>query len=798
MLNELRHACRSLIKTPGFTLVAVLTLAVGIGATTSMFSALRALVVDPFSYPQADRLVMVWSNDGQPLSAPDFFDLQDQQTSFSAFGAYSPQLVNLGTDTAQAVVSVACTPGVLQAFGIAPLQGRWLEPADEEKNAPAVAIISHALWQSAFGGNPAVLNHTIRLNGGEVTVVGIMPPAFEFSAPWMVTQEAQVWTPLKLERGKGDRGSHWMCGLARLKDGVSLATADAEIKTIGARLKADYPNTNTNKPFLVRSLRYDMTRNLSSQVWMLFGAVALVLLVACANVASMLLARGARRQSEFGVRIALGASRGQILRLNLIESLAISLAGAVLGLILAAYGVEVLGWLAPISAARRAAITLSPEVVLFATGATMLTTLLAGLPSAFTATRISVADQMRSDSRSATGSRARHHLLRGLVVAQIAVAFLLVNGAALFSASYVKLLAANDNLATEQVLSAKINLRGERYPDKKTRARLYDQLAERVRSLPGVTAVGLTSKLPLEGGSNMYYMVNDEKFDPAVKRPLAEISSITPGYFEAAGIRLLRGRTLDASDAGDDNIGIVVNRTFAETSWPGEDPLGKIVRPGSATAWFHGRVVGVVESVRQWGPASDPKPEIYWTMDRSWSDAAFLLVHSARSASQLAPLIRRELKALDPDVPLASVRTLGAVVHEATEGPRALVGLVDFFMALALGLVAVGLYGTLSYHVLQRTREIGVRLAMGAEGRNILALVLRQGLAWVSIGVIVGMAGSLASASILRALIWRIDPISPAALLAGTAIVFCAAALACWWPARRAANVNPIEALRSD
>ena len=797
-MSDLRYALRQLRKSPGFFAVAVLTLAVGIGATTAMFGALRALVVEPFSYPRADRLAHVWSNDGQPLSTPDFFDVHEQATSFAELGAYTIRPANLGGENAQSVRSVSCTPGVLRAFGVAPALGRLFVPTDEEKGAPLVAVLSHRLWQQAFAGDPGLVGRTIRLNGGNVTVVGIMPASFEFASPWMSTAACQVWLPLQLKQGEGDRGSHWLCTVGRLKDGVTLAAADTEIKAIGARLKVAYPDTNTKKPFLVRSLYFEMTRYVRSQVWLLFGAVALVLLIACANVASMLLARSARRHGEFGVRLALGATRLQILRLALGESLLLALAGAVLGLGFAAGGIRLLQFIAPVSEARKAAMTLDGGVLVFAAGLGLLTALVAGLPPAFAATRIAVADLLRVDSRGAAGSRTRHHLLRGLIVAQVAVAFVLANGAALFSAGYVKLLAANSTLATDYVLSAELNLRGDHYAKKEVRAQFFDLLAARAATLPGVTVAGITTKLPLEGGSNLNILVNDEVFDPAAKRPLVEVSAVTPDYFAAAGLTLLRGRTLEPGDAGEDAIGVVVNRALVEQCWPGQDPLGKVFRPNSAKTWFHARVVGVVESVRQWGADSEPRPELYWTPDRAWGQTLFLILRSPQPAAQLAPGLRRAVAELDPDLPVARIRTLQTVVDEATKGQRVVAGLVDFFMAVALGLVAVGLYGTLSYHVLQRTREIGVRMALGAARRDIVRLVFRQGSGWVLIGVTIGIGGALALASTLRSLVYGLNSIDPGSLIGATAAVAFAATLACWLPARRAAKVDPIVALRSE
>jgi putative ABC transport system permease protein len=348
------------------------------------------------------------------------------------------------------------------------------------------------------------------------------------------------------------------------------------------------------------------------------------------------------------------------------------------------------------------------------------------------------------------------------------------------------------------VLSAEVNLRGDRYEKKEVRAQFFDRLAERAAALPGVTAAGITTKLPLEGGSNLDILVKDEVFDPLARRTLAEVSAITPGYFAAAGIALLRGRTLAPGDVGEKEIGVVVNRALAEKCWPGDDPLGKIIRPSGAKEWFRARVVGVVESVRQWGPEMDPRPEMYWTPDRAWGERIFVVVRSPHPASQLAPALRRELAALDPDLPLSRIRTLQAVVDEATQGQRVVAGLVDFFMAAALGLVAVGLYGTLSYHVLQRTREIGVRMAVGAARRDIVRLVFRQGAGWVLVGVVLGAGGALALATALRSIVYGVNPLNPTTLLAGAAIVAAAAMLACWLPARRASRVDPMVALRAE
>lgn len=800
MNSNLRLALRSLARSRGFALIAIITLAVGIGATTAIFSALQALVRKPFSYPAADRLVHVWSGDWWPLSAPDTFDLREQSSSFEAFGVYQPATYNVGQENAQSVVGVACTSDVLRAFGVAPLLGRWLEPADEVMGAAPVAILSHALWHQFFAGDPQVIGRKLRLNGKDAEIVGVMPAGFEFVSPWMRTDTPQMWTPRIFgEKERTSRDSHYLLGIARLRAGVSVSAADAEIKTIGRRLAALHPHSNTRKEFLVRGLHAEMTRDIGQQVWLLFGAVALVLLVACGNVASMLLARGARRQGEFGVRVALGASRGDLMKLALAESAVLALAGAVLGFGLAWVGVEVLQAIAPVSPSRKAAIVLSLPALGFGLGAAALTALLAGLPPALAAMRTSVASVLRADARGAVGSHSRHRMLRGLVISQVALAFLLANGAVLFSTAYLNILKDNEVLATDAVVTAQVMLVGPRYDDEKLRVPVWDELVRRLQGLPGVTHASITSKLPLEGGSNTSALVNDETYDPTIRRMSAERSSVTEDYFKAMGLRLLKGRTLRAEDRTGDVRGVVVNQACVDKAWPNKDPIGEIMRANQAeNPWYVVRVVGVVENVKQWSATAEVQPEMYTTPEGHWGSRANLVLRTPLPLEQLAPLLRRELAAIDSELALKDLRTMRQVVGQSAQGDRAVTGLVNFFMATALGLVAVGLYGTLSYSVQQRTREIGVRVAIGALKGDIVKLVFAQGGRWVAVGLALGLGGSFALASTLKSLVYRMEGLSAMPLVLATAVVGLAGFVACWLPARRAARLDPLEALRAD
>ena len=800
MLSNLRLSLRTLAQSRGFAFIAVFTLAVGIGASTAIFSALQALVIKPYSYPAADRLVHVWSGDGWPLSPADSVDLRKDTASYTAFGVYSPQSYNVGQENAQSVTGVTGTSDVLKAFGVRPALGRFFEPADDEVGAAQVVIISHALWRQLFAGDPGAIGRKLRVNGGDAEVVGVMPEGFEFVSPWMRTDDCQLWTPRAFDADEiKQRDSHYLLGIARLKDGVAVKTADAEVKTIGKRLTALYPDSNTRKEFRVRSLHEEMTRNIGKQVWLLFGAVALVLLVACGNVASMLLARSTRRQGEFSIRVALGAARGDLMKLALTESLVLALAGALLGAFIAWGGVEVLRVIAPVSAARKAAITLDGWALVFGLGATLFTALLAGLPPALAAMRTSVVTVLRSEGRGATGSRSRHVMLRGLIIAQVAVAFVLANGAVLFSRAYLRIAEENRLLSTDGVVTAQVTLNGDRYEKDDVRVRFWYDLVGRVQALPGVTQAAITSKLPLEGGSNTNALVNDEVYDPTIQRMQVERSSVTEDYFGAMGLRLIKGRTLKTEDRTGDIRGVVVNQACVAKAWPNKDPIGEIMRgntPGKP--WYTVRVVGVVEDVKQWGADAEVQPEMYTAPEGHWGRRLNLVLHTTVPVAQLAPLLRRELAAINPELALKNVRTMREVVGQSMQSQRAVAGLVNFFMAVALGLVAVGLYGTLSYHVQQRTREIGVRAALGALKGDIVRLVFVQGSRWVGLGLLIGLAGSIALSFALKSVVYRMNGISVPPLLLAMVAVGLAGVLACWRPARRAAKLDPLEALRSD
>ena len=800
MFSDLRLSLRTLAKARGFAFIAILTLAVGIGATTAIFSVLRALVIVPFRYPAAEQLVHVWSGDGWPFSSADFLDQREQAKSFSLFGVYQRTSVNVGKENAQAVNAVAGTAEVLRVFGVKPALGRFFEPADDAVGAPKVVILSHSLWHQLFAGDPQVVGRPVRLNGDDHSVVGVMPANFEFVSPWSRTSEPQLWMPMSFDdKARTKRDNHYLLGVARLKEGATVKSADAEVKLIGVRLTELYPNSNSNKKFLVRSLHYEVTKNVGRQVWMLSGAVALVLLVACGNVASMLLARSARRQGEFGVRVALGASRSDLVRLALAESLVLALAGAVLGIGLAYVGVEVLRAISPVTPSRKAAIAVDLLALAFALGAAGFTALLAGLPPALAAMRTSLATVMRSDARGCrrVAFTSPHAALLDRRAGRGGFRARERRGA--FFRELPEAAEGKRPARYRRGDLGQIALRGSRYKEEADRVRFWHAIVERLEALPGVTKAAITSKLPLEGGSNTNALVNDEVYDPKQRRMNVERSSITEDYFETMGLRLLKGRNLRPEDAVGDIKGVVVNQATVARAWPNKEPLGEIMRANQpANPWFVARVVGVVEDVKQWGADAKVQPEMYTVPEGHWGNSVHVVLRTSLPVGQLAPAIRRELAAMDPELALKDLRTMREVVSQSTQGQRAVAGLVNFFMVTALGLVAVGLYGTLSYHVQQRTREIGVRVAIGAMKPHIVRLVLGQGSRWVGIGLALGLAGSVGLASILKTVVYQMEGITAPPLLLAMLAVGIAGLVACWLPAHRAAQLDPLVALGAD
>ena len=803
MFSDLKLTVRQLAKNPAFTAVAIVLLALGIGANAAFFSLFKAHVLAPFPYPDPGRVVQLWrahkiTLEANPWSAPDILDVHDQCTSLSECGAFSTEHFNLGGDKPEVLQGIACTPGVLRALGVQPVLGRWFIDEDGKPGAKPAAILSHACWTAHFGANPGLVARSIRLNAQDYVVVGVMPADFEFYSPNTGAQAIDLWVPLQISREGRSRDDNWLMAVGRLRDGVTVENANAELKLIGSRLAATYPDTNYGKWFYARPLPSELALREMIGYSPVVAAVWLALIVACANLSIMFLARGAGRQAEFGVRLALGASRWRLIRLALTESLLISLLGGAVGLLLAANILGLLPALFPATGTHGVAIRIDPTVLGYTFLLALFATLAAGLLPAWTAAKTQVVDMIKQGGPTQAGSRTRHRFLRHLVSAQAAIALLLVNTTLLLLASYRAALIVNEPLSTEFVLSAGITVQGTAYGAGDARAALWRHLLERVKTLPGVTAAGMTSKLPLRGGWNTEILADGEMYDPKIARTSIEMSYISPGYFPAMGIAQLAGRRLGDLDARTESLGVVVNRALAERYWPNQDPIGRRIRGNTLQPWFMASVVGVVENVRQWDVGSPAQPEIYFPYSWAPQSAGYLIVRSAFDSRRMVPALRHELAVLDPNLALAGPATMAGVVSEAAQSRRTFALLTQFFMAETLLMAAVGFYGALAFQIRERTREIGVRLALGATKHDVVRLVLKQAAPCAVAGGLTGTAISMAAAFALRALIADVNLLNPAYFLVGITILGAAIALASWLPARRAARVDPMVALRCE
>jgi predicted permease len=814
--QDLRFGVRQIGRWPGFSLLVVVALAVGIGANVAIFSVMKGVVLRPLTYPEPERLVAVWETPPeqrwhQPFSGPDYLDVREQSTTLQDIGVLTGRWFNLAAGgQPERIQGAECTASLLRVLGVAPARGRLFGEDAEIEGNDRVVILGHSLWQSRFGGRDDVVGQPITVDGEPHVVVGVMPRHFEFPTPWGGRDESRMWAPLVLSREDTARANHSYGAVARLADGVTAEEAEAELGGIAARLAETYPDTNARVRMWVEPIMERTLGSIRSALLFLTVVVGLVLLIACANVASMLLARGARRVSEFAVRASIGAPRGRLVRQLLTESLMLSSLGGLGGVVLAYWGVEALTALLPANVPRVVGIQIDLQVLLFAAALTMATGVLFGLAPAVIASRTDLVTAL-GDRPGRGGGGARNRFLATLVAAQFAIGFVLVNGATLLLVSYDKVVSQRMNFDADRTLVAAISLSGPGYEEPHDRRAFWQGLVERVRALPGVVEAGVTSKLPLRGGSNGSVLVEDEIFDPRVDRELVEHSFVDDGYHEAMGIPLIAGRTLDQRDldasavaAGLDvspvELPLVINRTMAERLWSLEDALGKIVRPDSALEGYQARVVGIVDDVRQWGAEEPPLPEMYFPHTAEvWGPLHGKLVIRARgNPLSLVAGVRAAVHEMDDQIPLASPSTMADVVHRTTGRRRFSMLLVSLFAATALILIVAGTYGVMSYAVSQRTHEIGVRVALGADRKGVARLFLTRAARQVLPGLGVGLVGALAASTITRSMVYETSAMSPLYLVGAAAMMLPVALAATLVPVLRATQVNPVQALRTD
>ena len=796
LIKDIRYGFRGLLKRPGFTAIALVALALGIGANTAIFSLVNAVVLRPLPFPEPDRLVWAWGNirnggNRASVSPLDFLDFRAQNKTFEQFAAsVTIQVpVNLtGSGEPERLMASAVTGNYFDAFGITPALGRGFSLENEKPGNDQVTVLSHAFWQKHFAGDPQIVNKSIALDGKSYQVIGVMPAGLS------LPQAAELWVPLNfdVEPGMKQRKAHFLRPIGRLKPGVSLAQAQADTDVIAAQLEQQFPDSNTGWNLRLVSLREQLVGGSRTTLFVLFGAVGFVLLIACANVANLLLVRAAARQKEIALRTALGASRLRIVRQMLTESLLLSLLGGALGTLLAVWGVQLLVSLSADSLPRTVSVNIDATVLLFTLGISLATGLLFGLVPAFRTIKVNLIDSLKDGARGSEGT-LKNRTRSLLVVLESAVAVVLLIGAGLLVRSLIALQKVNPGFDANGVLTLRVDLPQKKYSDEGKSANFFQQLETRIGSLPGVQSVGLITELPLSGQPNdVPFTVEgrprvspDQAFD-------ADFRRVNQNYFGALHIPLLRGRNFTEQEVRQSDKVTIVSQQLVDIVFPNEDPLGKrlVTEIGQQTY----EIIGVVGDIRHRSLENQPFPAMYFPT--RGSGRFNLVIRTQNNPLNLVGAIRKEVQALDPDQPIAAIKLMSDWVDSSVAEPRYRTTLLGMFAALAMILAAMGIYGVMSYSVAQRTHEIGVRMALGARQRDVLKLVVRQGMLLTLVGVVLGLLGAFALTRVMRSLMFEVTTKDPFTFAAVAALLIAVAFVACFIPARRATKVDPLVALR--
>jgi putative ABC transport system permease protein len=806
VLKDVRYAARVLSRQPGFALVAVVTLALGIGANTAIFTVIDAALLRSLPYENPERLVHLWESrqsrdfEQREASYPDFEDWRQQSGEvFDGVAGYVQQQFTLADGgSPERAQGAAVTANFFDLLGVKAAEGRAFVEGDDAPDAERVVVISHGLWLRRFGGDRKIPGRQVELEGVSYTVVGVLPAGFRFAK----VGEAELWTPLRVPREvAGRRYMHWLRVVARLKAGVSLDAARAQMSTVARRIEADDPQAHTGVGIRVVPLQEEVVGPVKPLLFVLLGAVGFVMLIACTNVANLLLARSTARRKEMVIRAALGASRRRVVQQLLTESLLLALAGGACGLMLALWGVDAL--VAAIPAAQLGKmpylrdLSLNPEVLLFAFALSLVTGVLFGLTPALSASRADLQEAMKDGGRTSSG-RGPRRLRDLLVVSEVALALVLLVGAGLLLKSLAVMLRVDPGFDTRNLLTMRVALPPARYADDERAASFYAELLRRVSALPGVRGVAETSNLPLagEGGTGTPQIVG--RAAPPGDWGESYLRDVSANYFDVMGIPLVAGRVFDERDRADAPRVLLVNKTFAERVFPGESPLGRQVGFKFTAGRPPFEIVGVVGDEKVASLDARTKPVIYFHEQQGPDAAVVLLVRTAADPSAVAGAVGGEVRALDPEVPVFAAATMEQVVagSQATFMRRYPAYLVGVFACVALVLALVGIYGVISYAVTQRTREIAIRVALGARGRDVLRLVLGHGLLLALAGVAFGLAGALVLTRLMKGLLFEVSAADPSVYAVVSLLLVAVALAACLVPARRATKVDPMVALR--
>jgi putative ABC transport system permease protein len=800
--QDLRYGARMLLKKPGFTLIAVITLALGIGANTAIFSVVNAVILRPLPFYEPERLAMLWgtstrASEQQPASFDDFYDFQRQAHTFSGLAAASPQwsFVLAGGGEPEQLFGQYISSHLCALLGAQPMLGRAFLPEEDRAGGARVALLSHQLWQRYYAADPNIVGKTINLDGRSTTVVGVMPPGFQF------LEAAELWLPLAqnpfLTRGRAVR---LLNVIGRLKPGVTLQQASAEMTTTTRNLATQYPDTNAGNGMRLVPVHEQVTGKVRLALLLMFGAVGLVLLIACANVANLLLVRAAARRREIAVRAALGAGRARLLRQLLTESVLLSLLGGALGMLLAVWGIDALMTLNPLKLPRYNPIGVDSTVLGFTLLAALLTGVLFGLAPAWQVSKLDLQSALKDGGRTAAEAGARR-VSDWLIVAEMALALVLLIGAGLLIRSFVQLLQVNPGFNTERVLTMQVLLPQTAYAQPQQRGNFYQQLETRLKALPGVSAVGAATRVPLLNALNNVTSTIDIEGRPLPpgQRPEIDFRRASKDYFQTLGIPLLKGRTLTETDVANSTGAVVINEALAKRFWPGEDALGKRLRTGPSNdqaPWQ--TVVGVVGNVRHLAMELEPRPEIYYHLSSNPPFGPVYVIRTTSDPQSVIAAVRAQVRELDRNLPIANINTMEQLVAQSVAQRRFAMLLFGIFAALALVLAGVGIYGIVSYSVTQRTQELGVRMALGAQSGDVLRLVLGQGMKLALLGVSIGLALALGLTRLLQTLLFGVRATDPLTFALIALLLLLVALLACYLPARRATLVDPLVALRSE
>ena len=806
LFKDIRYGIRSLLKHPGFTAIVIVTLAVGIGASSAIFSVVNTVLLRPLPYAQAERIVAIQAltADGKrvQVTPADFLDWRAQNTVFEQLAAILTRPANLAlADQAERIDLAMTSANFFSVFGTVPERGRLFIPSDEQAGHAPVVVISHSLWQRRFDGDSSMVGKPITLDGASYTVVGIAPAGFQYP------NKTDVWLPpFRLAPTMSERqdptqvrGFGMLAAVALRKPGVPLTQAASEMETITARLRQQYPETNNRRLFRVVSLHTHLIGETGTMLLLLFGAVSFVLLIACANVANLLLASAATRQKEMAIRTALGASRLRVVRQLLTESLMLAFAGGAMGLLLAIWGVALITKLLPQDFPRLAEINLDWRVLGFTLVASVLTGILFGLAPALQISKTDVQESLKESGRGASSSRRHNRLRNLLIVGEVALSVVLLVGAGLLFRSFLQLEAVHTGFTSQQVLTVQLSPAGSNYRRDADYMAFYSQTMQRISGIPGVESVGAINTLPLDKGPTAGFRIEGRPPLTIDKWPGGNYRTVSADYFRALNIPLVQGRTFNERDTENAPLVIIVNQALAARDFPNEDPVGKRINlgnmdPKGQPVWWE--IVGVAANVRSLELREEATPEFYLSALQDTFRNMFVVVRTSVEPTSVAASVRRAAAEVDKTAAVSDIKTMEHIVNDAVTQPRFNLFLLGLFSGIALLLSAAGIYGVTAYSVTQRTHEFGIRMALGAQVSDVLKMIVKQGMVLIAIGIAVGLLASFALTRLLRTLLFGVTVTDPLTFVAITLLLTAVALLACYIPARRATKVDPLVALR--